>query len=453
MIRSGGDSLRWGKLVRHGIWGILVWIVLAHWPLGALAQTADRVTRIGVMAFRGAQSAEDNWRNLGVYLSQSVPGWSFEIVPITLVSAPEMIKAKRIDFLVTNPGHFVVLAKDHPLSALATRERLGSRVPPGLLTFGTAIFTRKDSGIRTIGELKGKSLAAVSPEAFGGFQVAWDELRRQGIDAFTDLDTIHFMGFPQDAIVTSVLNGDMDAGVIRSGLLEKLQAEGHIDLADFEVLDSKSQPDYPYLVTGHLYPEWPFLALPWIDKTLREDVSLALLNTQDPQIRARFGLLDIWSTPMSYGGVRQLLTDFRARPRGAKSPVGWMSQNPSLTAFALGVLLSLFVGATLLLVLRHIPVRTATGDAPDSVQTQAVRAKFDSLTRREREVLCLICNGHGSKAIAEALGISPKTVEFHRANLLQKTQAGTTAHLVQLTTRLGFDLETHQPNLNPAPQI
>jgi DNA-binding CsgD family transcriptional regulator len=51
----------------------------------------------------------------------------------------------------------------------------------------------------------------------------------------------------------------------------------------------------------------------------------------------------------------------------------------------------------------------------------------------------MICSGLASKAIANELGISPKTVEFHRANLLQKTQAGTTAHLVQLATRLGFD--------------
>jgi phosphonate ABC transporter substrate-binding protein len=77
-----------------------------------------------------------------------------------------------------------------------------------------------------------------------------------------------------------VFEGDMDAGVMRSGLLEKLQSEGQIDLADLEVLDSKSQPGYPYLVTGRPYPEWAFLALPWVDKPLRENVILALLNTQ-----------------------------------------------------------------------------------------------------------------------------------------------------------------------------
>ena len=410
------------------------------WPLGVGAQSSDRIARIGVLAFRGAQSAQDNWRNLAAYLSQTVPGWTFEIVPITLVSAPEMIKAKRIDFLITNPGHFVVLARDHPLSALATRERLVPQAAAGLLTFGTAIFTRKGSGIRTITDLKGKNLAAVSPDAFGGFQVAWDELRRQGIDPFSDLDTIHFMGFPQDAIVTAVFNGDMDAGVIRSGLLEKLQAEGRIDLADFEVLGSKSQPEYPFLVTGHLYPEWPFLALPWIEKSLREDVILALLGTQNVQVRAQFGLVDIWSAPLSYEGVRRLLNDFQARVRTSAPPTGWIARNPALTVLLAGIVLSALVMATLLIALRRGPARPAPKAAGDTPEIRAARVKFDSLTKREREVLSMICGGLATKAIADELGISPKTVEFHRANLLLKTKAGTTAHMVQLATRIEGDL-------------
>ncbi|MBD3679997.1 MAG: hypothetical protein HUJ27_16545 [Rhodobacteraceae bacterium] len=48
--------------------------------------------------------------------------------------------------------------------------------------------------------------------------------------------------------------------------------------------------------------------------------------------------------------------------------------------------------------------------------------------------------GCASKTIASELGISQKTVELHCANLLKKTDAGTTAHLAQLATRLGLDL-------------
>ena len=52
----------------------------------------------------------------------------------------------------------------------------------------------------------------------------------------------------------------------------------------------------------------------------------------------------------------------------------------------------------------------------------------------------LICAGKSSKDIADDLGISLKTIEYHRANLLQKTKAGSSAHLVQLATRFGYDL-------------
>jgi DNA-binding CsgD family transcriptional regulator len=72
-------------------------------------------------------------------------------------------------------------------------------------------------------------------------------------------------------------------------------------------------------------------------------------------------------------------------------------------------------------------------------EAEAVKQRFESLTNREREILMLICDGDPSRAIAEKLGISPKTVEYHRSNLLHKTDAGTTAHLVQLATRFGYD--------------
>ncbi len=48
------------------------------------------------------------------------------------------------------------------------------------------------------------------------------------------------MGFPQDEIVSAVARGDVQAGVIRSGLLESLNAEGRINLSDFVVLQSNS---------------------------------------------------------------------------------------------------------------------------------------------------------------------------------------------------------------------
>jgi DNA-binding CsgD family transcriptional regulator len=54
------------------------------------------------------------------------------------------------------------------------------------------------------------------------------------------------------------------------------------------------------------------------------------------------------------------------------------------------------------------------------------------LTPRERVVLAQIVKGASSKDAARTLGISPRTVEFHRANILEKLGAKNTAELVRL---------------------
>ena len=45
---------------------------------------------------------------------------------------------------------------------------------------------------------------------------------------------------------------------------------------------------------------------------------------------------------------------------------------------------------------------------------------WDNLTRREREVIKLIAEGHRTKDIANMLSLSPKTIEKHRTNLMKK---------------------------------
>jgi DNA-binding NarL/FixJ family response regulator len=64
--------------------------------------------------------------------------------------------------------------------------------------------------------------------------------------------------------------------------------------------------------------------------------------------------------------------------------------------------------------------------------------RFDSLTERERETLQLVAEGHSNKAIAELLGISPATVETHRAHVLQKLDLHSTAELILYAVRRGI---------------
>jgi DNA-binding NarL/FixJ family response regulator len=59
------------------------------------------------------------------------------------------------------------------------------------------------------------------------------------------------------------------------------------------------------------------------------------------------------------------------------------------------------------------------------------------LSKREMQVLVLICDGLSVKELASALQISPKTVEFHKHGLCKKLQIYTTAMLVRYAIRMG----------------
>jgi len=78
--------------------------------------------------------------------------------------------------------------------------------------------------------------------------------------------------------------------------------------------------------------------------------------------------------------------------------------------------------------------------------SRAARAKhldiarhFQRMTPREREVLVLVVSGSSTAEIARRLGVSQKTIEVHRANIMAKSNAGSLAELVRWAIAAGFD--------------
>lgn len=65
-------------------------------------------------------------------------------------------------------------------------------------------------------------------------------------------------------------------------------------------------------------------------------------------------------------------------------------------------------------------------------QLEQLKARLQTLTPREIEVMELVVQGHPNKIVASTLGVSPKTVEVHRANVMRKTHSNSLAELVKL---------------------
>ena len=66
-----------------------------------------------------------------------------------------------------------------------------------------------------------------------------------------------------------------------------------------------------------------------------------------------------------------------------------------------------------------------------------LRARSDTLTARERQVMSLVVAGRLSKQIAGELGVSEMTVKMHRRQVMRKMQATGVAQLVRLADQLG----------------
>ena len=71
------------------------------------------------------------------------------------------------------------------------------------------------------------------------------------------------------------------------------------------------------------------------------------------------------------------------------------------------------------------------------LQEDETDAALSGLTRREREVLRLVAEGYSSRQIADSLGVSPKTIETHRARMMSKLGIHKSSRLVRFAIQAG----------------
>lgn len=270
-----------------------------------------QAVRVGVLAYNGEQQARARWQPTADYLARHIEGREFEIVPLTHEDFVHAINKGRLDFILTNPGHYITLEVKYGATRIATFK---SRFQDQVLTrFSSVIFARKDSGLESLEDLKGHSLAAVSNNAFGGFQLARARFLDSKIDIFEDV-SLRWMGFPHTDIVRAVVEGKVDAGTVRSGVLEKMAASGEIDLSRLHILGEQTTEGFPLRHSTKLYPEWPIARLPRTDSRLATQVAITLLQMPEdaPQALASEG--GGWTIPLDYLQVHELFRRLQMPP-------------------------------------------------------------------------------------------------------------------------------------------
>ena len=147
-------------------------------------------------------------------------------------------------------------------------------------------------------------------------------------------------------------------------------------------------------------------------------------------------MVDLWTAPVPNRSVEELVLAYRNRINIMNTP---KPESYQLTILVL-LGLSVFGGGIAILLRKKFPLRTASlalaimETETDLAIAQSSKDSAVQMTRREQEIFDLIAQGLSSKEIARKLSISPKAVEFHRANLLKKFGARTSSQMVAMAT-------------------
>lgn len=282
------------------------------------ALLASTQITIGVLAFRSKAETIREWTEIITYLNHEKPEYRFHAVALDYEEMNDAILHKRVDFIVTNSGHYIELEHKHRISRIATMIRYQNG--KWIDRFGGVVFTlseRKD--IRSLKDLKHKTIASVDAESLGGYAAQMYEFYRLGIDK-EDLN-IRFLGMPHAQTVQSVLDHRSDAGFVRTDVLEHLAAQGKLDLSKIKILHPQNAPGFPYRLSTALYPEWPIARLSHTEYHLSNDLVVALLNRFSHTVPKEGDIS--WTAPLEYHDIHNVFRTLRLPPYEAAPDFDW----------------------------------------------------------------------------------------------------------------------------------
>lgn len=274
---------------------------------------ANEPVKIGVLAFRPKPQTLAQWQPLATALKQALPEYDFEVQALTF---PELEKAtanKQLDFVLTNPAHYILLTKRYglsaPLATLASNES-GQRAT----VFGGIIFTRAElNGINNLTDIKNKSIAATDVDSFGGYMMQTYELSQVGIK-LKPRDKLIITGMPHDNVISAVLNGRADVGFVRTGVLESMVREGKLDIKKIKIINRQKAESFQVPTSTRLYPEWAFAYMPSVNEDLARHMAAALFVLEENVAATRAMNIHGFVVPADYSPVVEVLKELRVKP-------------------------------------------------------------------------------------------------------------------------------------------
>ena len=221
------------------------------------------------VAFQVCNSIEENrarFEPLGAYLEGKL-GRKIIVSHVNTFDFIERAQRREFDVLQSN-SYVYINVKEKTGGTLLARE---VKSDTGKDT-GGLIVVRADSPVRTLYDLKGKKMVFGPVLSPGGYLAQYYTMLSAGLDPEKTLASYTFLpgAWQHEKVVYSVLYGAVDAGAVKVGDIERMEAEGKVRKSDFRVI-AASPP----------VPNCTFYALPHVDAETSEKVRKALLDLSD----------------------------------------------------------------------------------------------------------------------------------------------------------------------------
>ncbi len=298
---------RWGLLLVAGL-------LFATGSLKAIqyedAQKRPLLT-LGLFTYFSPEEMRACCQPIVDYLNANIEDFNIRLRPINLHDVDNALASNELDFIVTNPGHYIQLRERYNLEgpvATIVRQTDDNQV---VHRSGGVIFAldrRKD--IAQLEDIRNQWIAVAGAKGLSSYEAQAYELLQAGIVLPRDAHIMETGSF--DNVLEAVRTGNVDVGFLPARVFHSFQTKGQTE--GLKVINVKEQPGFPYAVSTRLYPQWPVLALPHVSQEQVEAIRNQLFTLSADSPIAINAHIAGFSPPADYRAVEQIIRALELPP-------------------------------------------------------------------------------------------------------------------------------------------
>ncbi len=234
-------------------------IAAFSWIFFGLRAFATAEIKLGILPRLGAVELFMMFHPLAEYLTSETGEKVSIVIPKDFEAFQDAVRTGQLNIAFANSLVYVQLKKNVEIEPLAV-----SAEPKAGTKFRGIIIARKNSGIKTVRDLKGKKLVFVEKDSAAGYLFQMLLLKKSGLDIHKDVLLLPFAK-KHDNVTLAVYNGAAEAGGLREDDLEKMKDK--VDQSQIKII---AYTDY--------FPNWPVFAVPGLKKETVAKIRSALLQ-------------------------------------------------------------------------------------------------------------------------------------------------------------------------------